>query len=114
LTISSAPPEQGIVPRRIQVDGATQAKSLVYRLKPEIPPAAKAAGVSGTVVLHAVISTDGRPRDLEYVSGPPLLAQAAIDAVKWWGYRVAVVDAGTGTPVEVDTTMDVVFSSSPN
>jgi protein TonB len=94
LTIASALPAQGTVPRRIQVDGATQAKSLVYRLKPEIPPGAKAAGVSGTVVLHAVVGIDGRPCDLQYVSGPRLLAQAARDAVKWREYRVAVVDAG--------------------
>lgn len=120
LTISGAPSAKETVSRRIQVDGATQAKSLVYRVIPEIPPAAKAAGVSGTVVLHAVIGIDGRPRDLQYISGPSPLAQAAIEAVKWWQYRVALVDPGTGPPhglgesVEVDTTVDVVFSPSPD
>jgi hypothetical protein len=109
-------------PRRIDVDAATQAKSLVYKIIPVIPPTAKAARISGTVVLHAIITTAGRARELQYVSGPPLLAQAAIDAVKWWQYRVAVDDENIGTrpfpvvlePLEVDTTIEVVFPASQN
>ena len=91
--------------RRIRVDAATEAKLLVYGTIPEIPPAAKAAGISGTVVLRAIISgTDGRPRDLQYVSGPRILASAAIDSVKWWQYRIELL----GTHIE--TTIDVVLS----
>jgi hypothetical protein len=91
-------------------------------VSPEIPPAAKAANISGIVVLHTIIDTGGRARELQYVSGPPLLAQAAIEAVKWWQYRIAVDDKDIGTgsfpvvlePLEVDTTIEVVFPSSPN
>lgn len=91
--------------RRIRVDGATEAKLLVYRTIPEIPPATKAAGISGTVVLRAIISgEDGRPRDVQYVSGPRVLASAAIDSVKWWQYRIELL----GTDIE--TTINVVFS----
>ncbi len=90
--------------RRIRVDGATEAKLLVYRTIPEVPAAAKAAGISGTVVLRAVISgTDGRPRDLQYVSGPRVLASAAINSVKWWQYRLERFDT------DIDTAIDVVF-----
>jgi TonB family protein len=98
---------QAAVPRRIRVDGKTQSSSLFYSVTPEIPPKARAANVSGTVVLHAVINTDGRPHELQYVSGPPQLAQAAIDAVAWWRYSGPVVG---DEEVEVDTTIDVVFS----
>ena len=109
-------------PRRIHVDGATQAESLVYKVKPEIPPAAKVANISGTVVLHTIIDTGGRARELQYVSGPPILAQAAIESVKWWQYRVAVDDKDIGTgpfpvvlePLEVETTIEVVFPPSQN
>ncbi len=90
-------------PRRIHVDGEIQARSLVYRVTPEIPHEAQVANVSGTVVLHAVINRDGRAREVQYLSGPALLAQAAIDAVTWWQYMV------TGEAVEVDTTIQVVF-----
>lgn len=105
-TISQVPSAQETEPRRIRVDGKTQARSLVYKVTPEIPPGADAANVSGTVVLHAIITKDGRADELQYVSGPPLLAQAAIDAVTWWQYWVRTVN---DEPVEVDTTIDVVF-----
>jgi len=71
---------------------------------------------------NTIIDTGGRARELQYVSGPPQLAQAAIEAVKWWQYRIAVDEKAIGTgpfPVvleylEVDTTIEVVFPSSPN
>ena len=112
--------------RRIHVDGATQAESLVYQVSPEIPPAAKAANISGTVVLHAIIDTGGRAREIQYISGPPLLARAAIEAVKWWQYGVAVDDDAIEEAwrngrfpivperLEVDTTIEVVFPSTQN
>jgi len=95
-------------PRRVHVDGEVQARSLVYRVTPEIPHEAQVANASGTVVLHAVITRDGRARELQYVSGPPIPAQAAIDAVTWWQYTV------TGEPAEVDTTIQVVFPPENN
>jgi hypothetical protein len=103
-----APPPKAMPPRRIQVDGATQAKLLAYHTIPELPPAAKVAGILGTVVLHAIIF-HGSPRDLQYVSGPPPLVQAAIDAAKWWRY---MVDPEMGLDTEVDTTIDILFSPS--
>jgi outer membrane biosynthesis protein TonB len=90
--------------RRIHVDGDVEAKLLSHRLTPEIPHEAQVANVAGTVVLHAVIDRNGRTREIQYVSGPSLLAQAAIDAVRWWEYEVDVED------VEIDTTIEVGFS----
>jgi Gram-negative bacterial TonB protein C-terminal len=95
-------------PRRIHVDGEVEAKSLVYRVTPEIPYEPQVANVSGAVVVHAVIAEDGRAHELQYVSGPPPLAQAAINAVTWWEYRV------TEESVEVDTTIEVVFPPANN
>jgi hypothetical protein len=95
-------------PRKVHVDGEVEAASLVYRVEPEIPHEAQVANVSGTVVLHAVIGIDGRPHDLQYVSGPTLLAQAAIDTVTWWQYRV------NDENVEVDTKIPVVFQTNNN
>jgi protein TonB len=68
---------------------------------------AKTAHVSGTVVLHAVIAKDGTIQELQYVSGPPLLMKSAMDAVKQWRYKPTQLN---GDPVEVDTTIDVVFT----
>jgi hypothetical protein len=95
-------------PRRIHVDGDVEAKQLVYRVIPEAPHEAEVVNVSGAVVLHAVIGEDGRAHELQYVSGPPLLLQAAINAATWWQYRI------TAESIEVDTTIDVVFSPANN
>jgi hypothetical protein len=92
-------------PRLVYIDGPTETKSLVYRVPPEIPPG---VDVSGTVVLHAVIGTDGRPHGLQYISGPQQLAQAAIDAVGWWQYRV------NAESEEINTTIEVAFPPSAN
>jgi hypothetical protein len=102
------PPEPASVPRKIHVDSEVEAKYLVYRVTPELPHEARVANISGTVLLHAVIGTDGRPHNLQYISGPPLLANAAINSVTWWQYRVDELN------VEVDTTIPVVFPTADN
>lgn len=107
--ISAEPPPRLAVPPRIHVDPETQAKELVYRVLPEIPPAAQAPNASGVVVLHAVIRTDGRADELSYVSGPRVLAQAAIEAVRWWRYRINVASLEPFEAREVDTTISVLF-----
>jgi periplasmic protein TonB len=80
---------------------------MVRQIMPVYPPIAKTAHISGTVVLHAVIAKDGSVEDLQYVSGPPLLMKAAMDAVKQWRYQPTQLN---GDPVEVDTTISVVFT----
>jgi protein TonB len=64
-------------------------------------------GVSGTVVLAATISKSGTIENLRVLSGHPMLTQAAIDAVKTWRYRPYLLNH---EPVEVETTINVVFS----
>jgi protein TonB len=101
------PPPPPATPSRIKVGGAVQAASLVNQVKPEYPPIAQSAHVQGTVVLHAIIAKDGSVEKLQYVSGPPLLMASAMSAVKEWKYRPTTLN---GQPVEVDTTVQVVFS----
>lgn len=109
----SVPPAGKRIVHRVHIDPEEQAKSLVYRVLPDIPPSAQAAGVSsGVVVLHAVIGTDGRTHELSYISGPLVLVQASIDAVKWWQYRINVVNLEPYEAQEVDTTISVVFHPS--
>ena len=84
-----------------------QAAALVRKVQPVYPPIAKTAHISGTVVLHAIIAKDGSVQDLQYVSGPPLLMKSAMDAVKQWRYKPTMLN---GEPVEVDTTISVVFT----
>ena len=92
---------------RIKQGGAVTAASLINRVQPVYPPLARQTRVSGTVRLHAIISKDGSVQQLEVLQGHPLLVQAALDAVRQWRYRPTLLN---GEPVEVDTTIDVIFS----
>lgn len=83
------------------------AAKITHMAYPVYPEIAKAAHVSGTVVLHCVISKDGSVKDMKVVSGPDLLVGAAMDAVKQWKYQPTLLN---GRPVEVDTTISVVFT----
>jgi protein TonB len=81
----------------------------IYRPPPLYPAIAKAAGVEGTVVLQAMISKNGTIENLRVASGPAMLQQAALDAVKTWRYRPYLLN---NFPVEVETTVNVVFRLS--
>jgi len=84
-----------------------EAAALIDRVVPQYPEIAILTYVSGTVELRAIIARDGTVQELEYVSGPALLIKPAMDAVRQWRYRPTLLN---GKPVEVETTIDVVFS----
>ncbi len=92
---------------RIRVAGNVAQANIEKQVTPVYPPIAKTAHVSGTVVLHCIIDKNGTVAELEYVSGPPLLMKAAMDAVRQWKYKPTMLN---GEPVQVDTTVSVVFS----
>jgi periplasmic protein TonB len=73
---------------------------------PIYPAIARAARMEGTVILQATISKSGTIEGLHVVSGPPMLRQAALDAVQQWRYRPYLLN---GEPVEVETTINVNF-----
>ncbi len=106
-TAAAPAPPPPAAPKRITVGGNVQAAALVNKVEPQYPPIAKTAHVSGTVVLHAIIAKDGSVEKLQFVSGPALLMASAMSAVKEWRYRPTMLN---GQPVEVDTTVQVVFS----
>jgi protein TonB len=83
---------------------------LISSPKPTYPPLARLAGIQGMVKLIGVIRTDGTVGSLSPESsagGNPELIQAAMDAVKQWRYRPAMLN---GVPIEVSTTIQVEFS----
>ncbi|MFI5057765.1 MAG: energy transducer TonB [Candidatus Acidiferrales bacterium] len=100
-----APPKP--VQSRIKVGGNVTAARIINRTTPMYPPLARQTRISGTVRLHAIIAKDGTVQQLEVLSGHPLLVQAALDAVRQWRYQPTLLN---GEPVEVDTTVDVIFS----
>jgi protein TonB len=102
-TKAPPPPAQ----QRVRVSQGVVQGLLVHQVKPEYPPTARAAHVQGQVVLHAVIGKDGNVKQVQVISGPPMLASAAENAVKQWRYKPYVLN---GQPVEVDTTINVNFT----
>ncbi|MGA3295631.1 MAG: energy transducer TonB [Candidatus Acidiferrales bacterium] len=101
------PPPKPVTPQRITVGGNVQQAKAIDRNPPQYPAIAKAAHVQGTVVLHAIIAKDGTVQQLQLVGGPPLLVNAAMEAVRQWRYQPTLLN---GEPVEVDTTIQVVFT----
>jgi len=84
---------------------------LVHRIQPEYPRAATILHISGTVLLRARIGTDGLVRELEVISGNPILADAALAAVRQWRYQPTRLN---GQPVEVETEITVTFVMNAN
>ena len=82
---------------------------ILNQVQPVYPRLAASARIGGVVRLKAVISKDGRIKDLKLISGHPLLVQAAMDAVRQWTYKPTVLN---GKPVEVATEIDVNFTLS--
>jgi TonB family protein len=94
---------------RIRVGGNVQAAKLIHQEAPKYRQDAKDAHIQGTVIIHAVISKDGSIRDAEVVQGVCVLAEPALAAVKHWRYTPTLL---LGKPVEVDTTISVIFTLS--
>jgi len=80
---------------------------LISGANPTYPPIARAAHVSGAVVLHAMISKTGTIEKLEVISGPEMLRTAATEAVRNWRYKPYLLN---GDPTEVDTQITVNFN----
>lgn len=99
------PPERHTTGPQKMSEGVMEAK-IIYRVDPVFPPIAPMMHLSGTVKLHAIISTDGKIKELTVLSGNPILARAAIEAVSQWRYRPTLL---SGQPVEVETLITVNF-----
>jgi protein TonB len=93
-------------PKRVSVSSGVSAGMLLSAIRPAYPAIAKAAGVSGTVVVEAVISKAGTVESLRVLSGPDLLRAAALDAIRAARYHPYLLN---GDPIEVQTTFTVNF-----
>jgi protein TonB len=112
LFLVSAPralarPTDGQSVRRLRLGGKVMSQKLRKKIAPVYPALARQNHIEGTVRFHLIVSTDGTVKQLEVMSGQPLLVQAALDAVRKWEYEPTTLN---DEPVEVDTTVDVIFS----
>ncbi len=94
----------------IPVGGDVQMAKLLRKVIPVYPPIARAARISGVVRLIGIIGKDGVIRNLQLVSGHPMLARAALEAVQQWVYKPTLLN---GNPVEVIAPIEVSFTLGP-
>jgi protein TonB len=93
-------------PPKLAISSGVMAGNKLSGAPPQYPAIARAAGVQGTVVLGATISSSGTIENLHVISGPPMLTATVKQAVRTWRYRPYLLN---GEPVAVDTTVYVVF-----
>jgi len=103
--VAAAPPAP-MLPKQVVVGGRVKMAQLIHRVEPLYPPLARQIRVSGVVELVGIIATDGRIRELRLRSGNPLLAPAALEAVRHWVYEPTLLN---GEPVELVATISVIF-----
>jgi TonB family protein len=111
--VASAPPSPGVVvsgsdfgPHPVRVGGSIRQPQKLFDVRPVYPPKARAAGVTGVIILEITIGTDGAVTEARVLRGIPLLDEAALTAVKQWRYDATLLN---GTPVPVITTVSVPF-----
>ncbi len=109
--VSSTPvavPKVAVPPpvQKVRVSQGVAEGLLIHQIKPSYPPLARQARIQGDVVMQATISKDGSIENLSLQSGHPMLAPAAIEAVKQWKYKPYYLN---GEPVEVQTQITVSF-----
>lgn len=93
-----------------RVSSGVMAGQILHKEDPIYPDEAKQAGVSGHVVMNAKIDPKGKVVDLKVVSGPPMLCDSALDAVKKWTYKPYLLN---GRAVFVLTAVTVAFTITP-
>ena len=96
-------------PKRVRVSQGVLQGMIVSKVQARYPKDARKQRIQGPVVMQAIIGTNGDVIDLRLISGHPLLAPAAMSAVKQWRYRPYMLN---GTPVEVETMITFNFTLS--
>lgn len=105
--IGNVEPPRPMPPKRerIRLSMLSEAQ-LINKVEPVYPHIAQLAGIAGSVKLHAIIGKDGTVQSLSLISGQPILAAAALEAVAQWRYRPYLLN---GEPAEVETFITVNF-----
>lgn len=91
----------------LKVSGGVIAGRLMVPIQPIYPAIARAARISGSVVIEAIISKAGTIQSLHVLSGPEMLRAAALDAIRVARYKPFLLN---GEATEVQTTITVNFT----
>jgi TonB family protein len=101
---------QPVVPGRVRVPSSVEQGLVITKVPPQYPPEAKDAHIQGVVLMSVIVDKEGNVANIQLISGHPLLAPAAMDAVKQWKYKPYLLNEA---PVEVETQVHVNFTLMP-
>lgn len=104
---TSTPNPQSPVNGQQRVSSGVARGLLIKQVAPNYPPIAKQARVQGAVLLSVIIGKEGNVKNINVVSGPAMLRQAALDAVQQWVYKPMLLN---GQPIEVLTEVEINFA----
>jgi TonB family protein len=98
--------EKVAVLAQTRVPADVMQKLVTHRVDPDYPAAARSGKLQGVIVLDVIVGRDGSVVEMHALNGPEILAQAAMDALRWWRFEPYRVD---GQAVVVETTVAVEF-----
>jgi len=105
-SIAPPAPQAPQGPVRIRVGGALKPPQLVSSVMPVYPSMARETGIEGDVVVDTTIDASGKVTTMKVLSGPPVLRQAALDALRQWKYAPSMLN---GQPIPVEMTVTIKF-----
>ncbi len=100
-----APPLSGKA-APVRVGGRVRPPKVIVQVRPDYPPLARQARIQGQVQIDAILDDQGNVVDMRVVSGPPLLYQAALDALKKWKYEPTYLN---DQPIAVEMIVTITF-----
>jgi TonB family protein len=98
--------EAPITKAQIQVPAEVMQKLIIHRVDPEYPTEARRSKLQGVIALDVVVGRDGSVVEVRPLNGPSVLAQSAVEAMRWWKFEPYRVN---GEPAVVETTVAVEF-----
>jgi len=101
------PPLAPGAPQPVRIGGSIKAPTQIKKVQPAYSAEARAAGLSGVVIMEALIGVDGKVSDVRVLRSIPLLDQAATDAVRQWEYTPTLLN---GVPTPVIMTVTITFT----
>ena len=90
----------------VQVPAEVMQKLLAHRVEPVYPADARKQHLAGVIAVDVIVGRDGSVASMRALNGPDVLANAAMDALRWWKFEPYRVD---GQPAVAETTLAVEF-----
>ena len=100
------PPPPTVAAAPVKVGGEINPPKIISSVMPVYPSIARSTGIQGAVVVEASVNQSGNVVATKVISGPPMLRQAAVDALRRWKYQPAMLN---GEPVAVQITVTMQF-----